>query len=177
MSALTLIKNGSAVSPNLTLPTSGAGGVGPYTYAVLGGGAGGSINSSGLYTAPNATGIDTIQVTDSTTPTPLTATGNVLIGNALELLCDILQTSLGLSQGQVYLWDQKIGLGTDYKLYVVVGVLFCKPFANSNEKTREDGSVFSKEGSWGTDGTIIGSGSGSGAGDATTGVSFFRRAS
>ncbi len=46
---------------------SAAGGTSPYTFSVLSGGAGGTINSStGTYTAPGSSGTDTIQVKDAT---------------------------------------------------------------------------------------------------------------
>jgi hypothetical protein len=128
-----------ALGPNLTRSFLANGGSAPYVYSVRGGGAGGSINSStGLYTAPNATGIDTIVVTDSLLNT---AQSTVLIGNALELFCDVIQTSLGLSQGQVFLWDQKINLPTDSQLYIAVGILSAKPFANSNKLNSSGNSV------------------------------------
>lgn len=43
-----------------------SGGVSPYSFSVLSGGAGGTIvASTGAYTAPNTAGIDTVQVTDA----------------------------------------------------------------------------------------------------------------
>jgi hypothetical protein len=46
------------------------GGIQPYVYSVVGGGSGGTINSStGLYTAPSGTGADTVRVTDANAAT------------------------------------------------------------------------------------------------------------
>ncbi len=56
-------KTGTLVGGTLYFTASG--GVTPYTFSVLSGGAGGTINSSGTYTAPNSSGTDTVQVKDS----------------------------------------------------------------------------------------------------------------
>ncbi len=44
---------------------SASGGTGGYTWRVLDGGAGGSVDNTGAYTAPGTAGTDTVQVTDS----------------------------------------------------------------------------------------------------------------
>jgi len=132
--SLTLSASYTAISPNLTSSFLGQGGVAPYTYSVLSGGAGGIINSdTGVYTAPAGYGTDTIKVVDSTSPTPQVAELSILIGHPLELFCDVIQTSMGLSQGQVYLYSQKINIPTDSRLYIAVGVRSCKPFGNSTQ--------------------------------------------
>ena len=92
-------------------------------------GAGGTIDPvTGLYTSPSVVGNDTIEVIDSLLATAQTG---IEIGNALILFCDIIQTSMGLSQGQVYLWDQKINIPIDERLYIAVGVTSVKPFGNT----------------------------------------------
>ncbi len=108
----------------------GVGGVPPYVYSIAPGGVGGTINpSTGVYTAPSSsTGKDNIIVTDANLAT---ATRSILVCTPLELFCDILQTELGLDQGRVYLWDQKIDQPKDNGLYIAVSVLTCKPFGNS----------------------------------------------
>ena len=138
MSALVLTQSISALIPGLTSSFLATGGTPPYTYSVRSNGAGGTIDSSsGLYTAPAAMGAtpqtlyDTVQVIDSTTPTALIATAQILVGSPLLLFCDIIQNQLGLAQGRVYLWDQKILQPTDSDLYVAVSVPSCKPFANN----------------------------------------------
>ena len=40
---------------------------------------------------------------------------------------------MDLENDQVYLWDQKVIIPKDYRLYIAVEVLSCKPFANNNE--------------------------------------------
>jgi hypothetical protein len=128
--SLVLLPLRAALAPQLTFPFLGTGGTGPYTYSVLPGGVGGTINpSTGVYTAPTGTGVDTIRVVDSL---GAQATSPVLVGNALELFCDILQTELGLANGRVYLWDQKIYAPTDNGLFIAVGVVNLKAFGNTN---------------------------------------------
>lgn len=134
--SLSLAQSLTAVAINITSSFQGISGTGPYTYVVLSGGAGGTINAStGIYTAPAVMGatpatlFDTIQVTDSLSAT---ATATILVGSPLFLLCDIIQTYLGLAQGRVYLWDQKIMQPTDSGLYVAVSLVRAKPFANNS---------------------------------------------
>jgi hypothetical protein len=134
--SLTLTQSATAVGSNSPASFLGVGGTEPYLYQVLPGGAGGSIDAStGLYTAPanllsspnNA--YDTIQVTDYVGDI---ATAQILVGNVIVLFCDILQKELGLSNGRVYEWDQKIMQPTDSGLYIAVSVPICKPFASDN---------------------------------------------
>lgn len=113
----------------------GSGGTGPYVYSIVSGG--GAIGaSSGLFTAPLVTGVTVVRVTDS-----LLAVANLTLitGNALELFCEVIQHEMDLLNGQVYLWDQKINIPTDSKMYIAVAVLSAKPFANTNS-LQADGS-------------------------------------
>jgi hypothetical protein len=127
--AISILQNATAVAPNgLTVPFSGTGGTAPYQYAVLSGGVGGSINSSGIYTSPSGTGVDTIQVTDSL---GAKATTEILVANALELFCDIIQNQMGLAQGRVFLWNQKQFVPTDQGLWIPIAILSCKPYSNT----------------------------------------------
>lgn len=134
--SLSLTQSKSALAVDLTASFLGVGGVSPYTYEVLSGGAGGTINAlSGLYTAPAVVPedpkkfFDTIRVTDSAAAT---AEAQIMVGTPLMLLCDIIQKELGLAQGRVFLWDQKVFQPHDNGLYVIVGVSTCKPFGNVN---------------------------------------------
>lgn len=134
MSALGILPTRAAMKTALTLPFAGIGGTGPYTYSVLAEGAGGSIDSSGIYTSPSSLSFDataandTIRVTDSV-GAKIDAT--VMVATPLELICDIIQTGMGLDPGRVYLWDQKIFAPTDDGLFIAVGVIWEKPFANT----------------------------------------------
>jgi len=74
---------------------------------------------------------DYIRVTDSSL-VPQVATSKILIGTPLLLFCDIIQKEMGLADGRVWLWDQKIFQPTDSGLYIAISVLTCKPFGNVN---------------------------------------------
>jgi hypothetical protein len=135
MSALALTQSITALAVNLTSSFLATGGTPPYTYSVLPGGAGGTINSAtGLYTAPAIVSsdpkknYDTVHVVDNASGT---ATAQILVGTPLLLFCDIIQSELGLAPGRVYLWDQKVMQPTDAGLYVAVSVPSCKPFGNT----------------------------------------------
>lgn len=125
-----LSSNASAIGPDLTTYFLAQGGVAPYTYSVDAGGIGGTIDpTTGLYTAPTAYGTDTITATDDEgTKVSL----QIFVGHTLELLCDIIQKELGLSQGRVYFYNQKIKEPIDQGIFVVMQVLSEKPFSNIN---------------------------------------------
>lgn len=134
--SLALAQTLTAIGPGLTSSFLASGGTGPYTYAVRPNGAGGSINGTGVYTAPAQAGetpqtlYDTIVATDSL---GATGTAKILVGSPLLLFCEIIERQLGLAPGRVYLWDQKVMQPTDSGLYVAVSVPSCKPFANNTE--------------------------------------------
>ncbi len=122
----------AAVAPGITASFGASGGTGPYVYSVVAGGAGGTINSStGIYTAPSsvnsdpAKALDTITVVDSLAAS---ATLSILVGSPLQLVCEIIQNEMSLTNGRVYLWDQKINQPKDNDLYIAVSVLQAKPF-------------------------------------------------
>lgn len=133
---LTLTQSATACGPGRTVSFQAISGTSPFVYSVVPGGAGGIINAStGIYTAPNTVGTtpqtlyDVVVVTDDDANT---ASAKVLVGSPLLLFCEILQSELGLAEGRVYLWDQKIMQPADNGLYVAVSVPSCKPFANAN---------------------------------------------
>lgn len=129
----------TAMAPNTATKVVGTGGVAPYTYEVVSGGAGGTISAisgnEGLYTAPSSAPLegddayDTIRVTDDNGDT---AEAEILIGTPLELFCEIIQKEMELANGRVYLWNQKLMQPKDSDLYIAVSVLNCKPFGNTN---------------------------------------------
>lgn len=125
---MNLVSGTQALAPTLKTFFLGVAGTPPYSYAVLPGGAGGTILPSGQYTAPLVTGRDVVRVTDFLT---LTADLPILIGLPLELFCDVIRHEMALAEDQIYLWDQKINIPTDSRLYVAVSVLSCKPFGNN----------------------------------------------
>lgn len=139
--SLSLTQSKTALAVNLTASFLGVGGTSPYVYSVRAGGAGGTIDSAtGVYTAPPVVNdgsygppkklYDTIEVQDSLSAK---ATAQILVGNPLLLFCEVIQKELGLANGRVYLWDQKIMQPTDAGLYVAVAIVSCRPFGNSNE--------------------------------------------
>ncbi len=139
---LSVLQTATAVAPFITASFQGSGGTEPYLYSVDAGGAGGSIDpTSGIYTAPDAVHeeaaklFDTITVTDYANET---ATARILVGTPLHLLCEIIQRQLGLDDGRVYLWDQKIFEPKDSALFVVVSQVSAKPFGNVNTVSATD---------------------------------------
>lgn len=131
---MTLSANTLALAPGLTTSFHASGGVEPYTYSVVPGGAGGTIDAStGEYTAPAAFNadqpFDTIQAVDSDL-VPVTVTADILIGTPLHLFCDVIQKELGLANGRVVLWDQKFNMPKDQDLVIAVRVVNPKPFGN-----------------------------------------------
>lgn len=137
---MNVIKNLDVIRFGFQTLFAGVGGVAPYTYSVVPGGAGGTIDEeTGLYTAPDQftnpddlydplKSIDTILVTDDNGDEAET-TINVL--GPLELVCDIIRKELGLDPDQVYIYDQKYDIPTDSRLYIPIGVLTPRPFANN----------------------------------------------
>lgn len=135
-----VLQNVTAIRNNLKTIFKGSGGTAPYSYAVAPNGAGGTIDPvTGVYSAPQSLSddpskaIDTIIVTDSTPVTPVVAQAIISILDPLGLICDIIQSELGLADDQVFLWDQKFTLPNDSRLYVAVSVVSCKPFGNKVE--------------------------------------------
>ena len=150
MAVLALTQTTAAVTSNTQISFQGVGGTAPYTYSVLASGAGGTINvNTGVYMSPAqvstmiayvagaplpATLYDVVQVADSA---GAKATTTVLVGTPLMLLCDILQTSLGLPDGRVYLWDQKIMQPTDSALYIAVSMPMNRVIGSSNAQSAD----------------------------------------
>lgn len=122
----------TALTPNTTASFLAFGGVPPYAYSIVAGGAGGTVDSvTGAYVAPAALNVvsnasskmyDTVRVTDSTPVTPLTFDAKILVGMALQLFCEIIAKKMGLAQNRVFLWNQKIFQPIDDDIYVAVDV-------------------------------------------------------
>lgn len=133
--SLTLACSISAMAPGLSTSFQASGGVEPYIYTVQSAGAGGVINSStGIYTAPPAMNSNPKRTTDvirATDDMGNFTTLPILITNPLGLFCDVIQKEMELDAGRVYLWDQKLNQPNDSGLYIAVGVISCKPFANT----------------------------------------------
>ncbi len=137
----------TALIPFTTASFLAFGGVPPYSYSVVAGGAGGTIDVDGNYTAPNALNVqvnqgslmyDVIQVTDSTPVTPLVATTKILVGNALQLFCEIIAKRMNLAQEKVFLWNQKNFQPKDPGIYVAVDIQNQKMVANNISQSPDD---------------------------------------
>lgn len=111
---------------------SGFGGVEPYAYTLSGVGA--IDAASGTYTAPATLPrakdqVATVIVTDANGDT---AEADVYICTPLQLLGRIIQRELGLQEGHVYLWDQKINEPKNEGLFIAISALNPKCYANTN---------------------------------------------
>lgn len=132
---MTLTATTLALGPGLTASFLGVGGTEPYLYSILTPGAGGTIDpDTGAYTAPSVLpdqgiGTDVVQVEDSL---GALATLKMRVGSALFLFCNVIQHEMGLASDQVYIWDQKLNIPKDERLYVAVGVASLKPFGVTN---------------------------------------------
>lgn len=142
--SLTLGANTLAVAPAVSTYFGASGGTAPYVFSILPNGAGGSINpSTGKYTAPNILNndpelqSDNVQVTDAA---GAVATLKITVMSPILLVCDIIRQEMELTNDQCYLYDQKINIPKDSRLYIAVGVLQPRPFGNST-KLQSDGTV------------------------------------
>lgn len=140
---ITIAQTKTALAPKNIASFLAEGGVGPYTYAVQPGGAGGSIDgATGLYTAPDSMQLDPSKVFDTIVATDSnleTGTTTIMVGQALLLFCEIIEREMSLDNNHVFLWDQKIFQPTTAGIYVVIGCPSVKPFGN-NFRQSPDGS-------------------------------------
>lgn len=130
---LIMRQTATAVGPSIKAFFQAYEGTGPYTYEVLPGGAGGSINAStGAYQAPAVwdpnprKAYDTILATDAIGDT---IESRILVGSPLRLFCEIIQRELGLDEDRVWIFAQKKNKPNDEKLFVNVNVEEAKYFA------------------------------------------------
>lgn len=140
---ITVKKNLYAIAPRIQTYFGQVGSVGAFTFSVLAGGAGGTIDPlTGLYTAPQLSDynpkkfIDTIQVEDSLGTKGVTT---IMVLPVLGLLAHIIQIEMGLTPEQVTLYQQKFKVPNDEKVYVAVGMLTQKPYGSN--RTYKDGGV------------------------------------
>lgn len=57
-----------------------------------------------------------------------------------KLVCDIIEQEMGLATDQVYLWNQKLTIPADDRIYIAVRVASCKPFGSKREEGVIDGN-------------------------------------
>ena len=111
---MNLLQTKYALAQGLKASFGVDGGTAPYTYSVVGGGAGGTIDpTSGLYTAPAIAPVDptkffdTIVATDSAVP-PVTAQSTIEVGNPWMLLMDVISRSMKIDRlKQIWFQNQK----------------------------------------------------------------------
>lgn len=128
--SLHIVPSKLTLAKGVPYPFGGTGGTPPYTFSLLPGGVGGQIDAdTGQYVAPSVTGFQKVQVSDSL---GATSQVNVLVGDVLKLVCDLIETGMNLQRDQVFLWDQKVNIPNDSKLYIAVGLLSAKPFSNTS---------------------------------------------
>jgi len=51
----------------------------------------------------------------------------------VNIICDIIQTELGLKPGQVMVYNQRFKIPANYDVFITVGVLGMKPYSNTNK--------------------------------------------
>lgn len=111
-----------------TVPFGAFDGTPPYVYSIKAGGAGGTINpTTGLYTAPEITGIDTIIATDSLAATAELKIG---VGTVVHIIADIIKKMLNLGADQVTIENTKFNIPNDSRVYVSVKPLTARAIAN-----------------------------------------------
>lgn len=134
--SLVLRSDATALGINCSAYLAAQGGPAPYTYTIEPGGPGGSLTTSGdevIYKAPAVypsarTQIETIKAVDAYGDE---ATHQILVAHPIGLMCEIIQKFMGLSNGRIYLWNQKIMEPTDEGIYIAVGVVNSKILANT----------------------------------------------
>lgn len=143
--ALALIQNTYAIRAALSAQFFAVGGVEPYAYSVLPGGAGGSIGpSSGIYTAPATASYDPLRVFDTIRVDDYAGafvTAKILVGSPLQIVMDILQREMVLPDGRVYLYNQKVLQPADSALYIAVRVENSNTFGQSRRSASTSGGM------------------------------------
>lgn len=107
------------------MPFFATDGIAPYSFEVLPGGVGGSIDANGVYTAPNSCGRDTVRVTDDNSDTQEI---EISVMSVIQILCEIIQTEMSLADDQVYIYNQRFKIPKDKRLYVSVGIQSTQTF-------------------------------------------------
>ena len=127
---LNLLASNTIIAVGNKLLVEAVDGVPPYVYSLVAGGDGGSITATGEYQAPlvNNKGFQDILVTDDNSDT---ATITISILNHLQLVAEIIQKQLSLDGDQVYIYNQKITVPKDNKMYVAIGVSNMKVIASN----------------------------------------------
>jgi hypothetical protein len=118
--------------PGGKLVVQASGGTAPYVYS-LGSGDGGSIDSAtGVYTAPSSidSGVQNIKVVDNSGSKK---NMDVYLFNVLQVLAKIIQNFTGISDDQIYIYNQKIIVPRDNRVYVAIKFNSVKIISSSSK--------------------------------------------
>lgn len=143
---MTISQSYSAIKINNTVSFYATEGMAPYTYEVLVGGAGGSINQDGIYTAPSSLSdmvFDTIKITDSGGKF---LESKVYIYDYFGLCADIIQKEMNLPPGRMWYYNQQISQPKDRGIFISLKQNRLKPFANrSSLKKNSNNQIFTAQ--------------------------------
>lgn len=136
---LSLLQTATNVAKGIPVSFNAIGGTAPYVYSIVPGGAGGTINpDTGAFTSPEIVGRTTVKVVDADLEE---ATAIISTMHPPNLFCDVIRREMGLSQDQVYLWDQEIKIPPDTRLYIVPALVSGKSFSNRNQYNSSNSSL------------------------------------
>lgn len=131
--ATRLLPTFAELAVSVPRPFVASGGTGPYTIELISG-AGTWNNSTLTYTAPSTlpSARDAPIILRATDANGVQAESEIFVCTALQLLGRIIQREMGLEDGRVYLWDQKINEPKNQGLFVAISAVSPKPYANVN---------------------------------------------
>jgi hypothetical protein len=125
---MSVLVNNAAIGINVPIQFVATGGTAPYVYSLDTGSVGSVDASTGNFSSPDS-GSATVSALDSLGAD--VGSASVAVLTVFQLICDIIQSEMGLSPGRVWIWDQKIFEPTDQGLFIVANVLSQKSFSNS----------------------------------------------
>ena len=127
----TIIKvSSNTITSGILIRYEVSGGTAPYVVTLVAGGDGGTLLPNGYYQAPNAIpiGEQKIKAVDALLQEFIIT---IYLVSYPQLVCKIIQDYMGLSNGQVFLYNQKITLPKDSNLYIALKVDGVKTFGSS----------------------------------------------
>ena len=133
--SLTIAGTKTALLPGLTASFMASNGTAPYAYSVVPGGAGGTIDQNGNYTAPPKLGssprqyYDQIQVTDGAQST---ASVYILVGTPWMLVGEIIVSALYLPLDRLWFWNQKQDMPMDDRIFIAISIPIQKPYSSGS---------------------------------------------
>jgi hypothetical protein len=138
----------SAVAPGIQVPlsvTDNSQGP-PFLWTVVQNQSGATLSfpddlttASVVYKAGPNYGRDMVSVTN--TAGFVVSTYSISVLDTINLVCDIIRTAMGLDSSQVYLWDQKLNVPIDERIYIAVGIQSTKVFGNNILENNESVNI------------------------------------